>query len=337
MSKTHAKRPSMAKRRMITFMRIIKNGLTSLVRNLWLAVAAIAVMTVTLGIVLVSVVASATFNHTIKQITDRINVSVYLKDSVTEEQRENFVADLRKQPNVKEVRYVSKSDALQSFSADRSNNPATLEALAETGNPLPASVQIYPVDPSNLDSLTKYLDKPELKELRDERSPISYSGTRKTAIDNITRATNVMRQIGAGAVIVFAVISMLIIFNTIQMAIFNRRDELTIMRLLGATTSYIRGPFVVESIMYGVVAALVSMALMYGVFVTASNTLQATSFGLLDIQYSSTYFNDNLWKLLGLQLAVGIVIGSVSSTIATRRYLKFKPAGRRGGLRLKRS
>lgn len=323
------KRPSLAKRRFVTFGRVIKTGLTNLVRNLWLAVAAIAVMTVTLGIVLVSIVASATFNHTIKQITDRINVSVYLKDTVTEQQRESFISGLRQQPDVKEVRYVSKADALQSFSTDRTNNPATLQALAETGNPLPASIQIFPQDPSKLQPLTAYLDRPELKALRDERSPISYSGTRKAAIDNITRATNVLRQIGAGAVILFAVISMLIIFNTIQMAIFNRRDELTIMRLLGATTWYIRGPFVVESILYGIIAALVSMGLMWGIFITASNTLQATSFGLLDIRYSSTYFNDNIWLLLAVQLGVGIAIGAISSTIATRRYLKFKPASKR--------
>jgi cell division transport system permease protein len=112
---------------------------------------------------------------------------------------------------------------------------------------------------------------------------------------------------------------MLIIFNTIQMAIFNRRDEITIMRLLGATTSYIRGPFVVESIIYGLLSALISVAIIDLLFVVASSTLQASSLGLLDIGYANGYFYDNFILLLTLQLAAGIVIGAASSVIATRR------------------
>ncbi len=126
------------------------------------------------------------------------------------------------------------------------------------------------------------------------------------------------------AVIIFTLVSMLIIFNTIQMAIFNRRDELTIMRLLGASTWYIRGPFVVESVIYGILSAAVSIAIIDVLFVVSSSTLQASSLGLLDIGYANTYFHHNFLELLTLQLAVGIVIGAVSSIIATRRYLKFK-------------
>jgi cell division transport system permease protein len=125
-------------------------------------------------------------------------------------------------------------------------------------------------------------------------------------------------------VVVFATISVLIIFNTIQMAIFNRRDELQIMRLLGASTSFIRGPFVVEAVIYGVLSAVISILLINAIFITASSSLQATSFGLLDISYSQAFFEDHYWVLLSLQLALGILIGAASSIIATRRYLKFK-------------
>lgn len=108
------------------------------------------------------------------------------------------------------------------------------------------------------------------------------------------------------------------------MAIFNRRDELQIMRLLGASTWYIRGPFVVEAIVYGVLSAIISTLLIRALFVTASNSLQATSLGILDISYSQEFFLNHFWKLLGIQLALGILIGAASSIIATRRYLKFK-------------
>jgi cell division transport system permease protein len=111
------------------------------------------------------------------------------------------------------------------------------------------------------------------------------------------------------------------------MAIFNRREELTIMRLLGATTWYIRGPFVVETVVYGILSAIISVLIINALFVAASSALQASSLGLLDINYSAEYFRSNLWLLLTMQLVLGILIGAVSSIIATRRYLKFKTVG----------
>jgi cell division transport system permease protein len=157
-----------------------------------------------------------------------------------------------------------------------------------------------------------------------QSDPASDNGNTRAAIDKITHATNILRRAGVVAVLVFALISVLIIFNTIQMAIFNRRDELQIMRLLGASTSFIRGPFVVESIIYGLLSAIASILLINALFITASSSLQATSFGLLDISYSQTFFEKHFWLLLAMQLVLGILIGAVSSLIATRRYLKFK-------------
>jgi cell division transport system permease protein len=311
-------------KRINTLRRIVRTGLLNFVRNAWLAIAAIAIMCVTLTIILFSIVANATFANTIKQINDKINISVYLRDNVTDKQRTQLMDQLRQLPNVRGVSYVSKQQALDRYRQDNANNQSLLQAISETGNPLPASVSVDPVDPGKIQAIKDFLDKPENKKLQDPQAGTSYSGDRKAAIDKISHATNVLQRVGVAAVALFAFISVLIIFNTIQMAIFNRRDELTIMRLLGATTWFIRGPFVVESILYGVIAAIVSVAIIHGIFVTASSALQATSLGLLDISYSSQYFTSNFFKLLGLQLTIGIVIGAVSSTIATRRYLKFK-------------
>jgi cell division transport system permease protein len=164
------------------------------------------------------------------------------------------------------------------------------------------------------------LDKPEIAALQSD--PTSYSGDRKAAIDKITSATHFFQQAGVIGIIVFMIISMLIIFNTIRMAIFNRRDELVIMRLLGATPGYIRGPFIVETMLYGAVAAIISLVVVISLFAIASSTLEASSLGLLDIDYSSNFFRDNLWLILTAQIAVGILIGAASSAVATRRYLK---------------
>ncbi len=312
------------KRKFITFIRIVETGVKNFARNTWLAMAAMAVMVVTLTIILFSLVTSAAFNHSIAQIADKINISIYLNDSVTDQQRNDLMGRLRGLSEVKSVNYLSKDQALAEYKAANANNKDLLTAINEAGNPLPASVQVDPVDPAKIDQIQALLNQSSTQALEDPQAGTSYSGDRKAAIDKIAHATDILKRIGVVAVVVFAFISMLIIFNTIQMAIFNRRDELTIMRLLGASTSYIRGPFVVESVIYGVLSALISVLLVNALFVVASSGLQASSLGLLDINYANAYFRHNFLVLLTLQLSAGIVIGAVSSYVATRRYLKFK-------------
>ena len=312
------------RRKFITALRIVRTGMVNFTRNASLAIAAVAVMVVTLPIGLFSLVSSVTLNHTIAQIADKINISIYLNDNVTKPQREALMTQLKGLAEVKDVSFVSKDQALAEYRAANAGNKDLLQAIDETGNPLPASIQVDPVDPSKIDQIQTVLNKPETVRLEDPQAGTSYSGDRKAAIDKIAHATSVLKQIGVIGVVVFTLVSMLIIFNTIQMAIFNRRDEITIMRLLGATTWYIRGPFVVESAIYGVLSALISVAIIDLLFVVASSTLQASSLGLLDIGYANTYFYDHFLLLLTLQLGAGIIIGTASSIIATRRYLKFK-------------
>lgn len=311
------------KQRLITFWRIVHTGIVNFMRNVTLAVAAIAVMVVTLTIVLFSLITNATFENTIAQITNKISVSAYLSDSTTDAQAQQLVSQLKRQPEVKRVVYLNKIEALQNYVSQNQSNQNLVTAATEAGNPIPATIQVYPRNLNQIGAIKVLLTTPANKKLQTSDSP-SYNGDRKEAIDNITHATNVLRKIGIVTVAVFAVICALIIFNTIQMAIFNRRSEITIMRLLGAGTGYIRGPFVVESAIYGLLSAIFSVLIVNSVFLASSNALQASSLGLLDINYANEYFDAHFWQLLLLQIAIGIIIGTVSSVIATRRYLKFK-------------
>ncbi|MEK7095967.1 MAG: permease-like cell division protein FtsX, partial [Patescibacteria group bacterium] len=296
-----------ADHKFITLERIFKNGFVNFGRNIWLAIAAMAMMGITLTILLFAVVANATFSHTISDITSHIDVSVYLTDSVTDQQRNDLINNLKGIDNVQAVAFISKDQALKKYRSQNINNKELLAAISETDNPLPASLVISPGDPNKLESIKDYLDRPEIKALQSD--PTSYSGDRKAAIDKIAKATNFFRQAGIVGIIVFIIISMLIIFNTIRMTIFNRRDELVIMRLLGATPGYIRGPYIVETMLYGVVAATMSLLICGALFAVASSTLQASSLGLLDIKYSGDYFKKNLWLILTVQMLAGIIIG----------------------------
>jgi cell division transport system permease protein len=310
------------RRSTITLGRVIHTGAVNFVRNASLAIAAMAVMVVTLTIILFSLVTNATFTNTIQQITDKIDISVYLSDKVDEASKDKLISQIKALPNVKSVDYLSKDDALKRYVEQNKGNQDLLSAISQTSNPLPATILVKPVDLNKIQDIKDFLTKPEIaKQQSDEPS---YSGDRKEAIDKITHATNVLRQIGVVTVITFAIISALIIFNTIQMAIFNRRDEIQIMRLLGANTWYIRGPFVVESIIYGILSAIISVLIINSAFVASSTALEASSLGLLDIQYANDYFASHFLWFLTLQIAIGIVLGAASSVIATRRYLKFK-------------
>src|SRR5581483_11557173 len=284
----------MNSKRYIAFERIIRYGLVNFGRNLWLAIAAIAMMTITLTILLFAVVANSTFKHSVDSITNKIDVKFYLKDNVTTGQRNNLIKNIQSLPNVQNVTYLDKFHALKEYEQQNANNPSLLSAISLTDNPLPASLTIKPKDPNKIEDIRNFLSQPSVQKYQSENT--DYSADRKAAVDKIIKATHFFEQAGLIGIIVFMIISMLIIFNTIRMAIFNRRDELVIMRLLGASTAYIRGPFIVETMLYGAVAAAISLTVCWSLFKVASSTLQASSLGLLDIGYSSRYFSAHFFS-----------------------------------------
>ncbi len=305
-----------------TFLRIIHNGIVGFIRNFSLAVAAIAVMVITLTIVRFSILTNVTFGNTIAQITSQIDISVYLNNSDSSQQTTSLVNGLKKLPDVQSVQYLNKTQVLKAYENQNSSNQQLLNAISVTSNPLPATINIKPQNLNQISVIKNYLNQPSVVALQSD--PPSYSGNKELAINRITKATNILRDIGVIAVVAFVIVSALIIFNTIQMTIFNRRDEIRTMRLLGANKIFIRGPFIVESIIYGLLAGILSVLIINEVFVTVSSTLKASSLGLLDISYSNTYFDNNFFKLLLIQVLIGVLIGVVSSYSATRKYLKFK-------------
>lgn len=311
------------KRKWITFGRIIHDGIVNFIRNASLAIAAVAVMVITLTIVLFSVITNATLTHTIDDISSKIDVSVFLNDTTTEAQGEKLTQQLKQQPNVESVRYLNKEEALKRYIDQNADNETLATAANLANNPIPATIIIKPRELNKIQDIKDFLTQKPIAALQTEGSP-SYSGDRQKAIENISHAAEILQTIGIAGIIVFSVVSALIIFNTIQMAIFNRRDEIKIMRLLGAGTGYIRGPFIVESAIYGLLSAVISILIINSAFVASSNALQASSLGLLDINYASQYFANHFLEFLTFQLMLGIVIGTASSLIATRRYLKFK-------------
>jgi cell division transport system permease protein len=305
------------RRFLITFARQSRVGLTNFLRNSWLSTAATAIMVVTLSIVTVTFIANMTFTKMVGNITNKIDISVYLTDTITPNDRNRFMAELKALPDVSRVTYISKDQALSTYRAENKDNIQLLNAISETDNPLPASFNVEPRDPNKINDIATVINKNENKQLQSAQP--SYSGDRKLAIDRIVSIARFFKFTGVAASGVFAIISIMIIFNTIRMAIFNRRDEIEIMKLIGATKQYIRGPFLIEASLYGLIAGIVTLVLSYGLLLGQSENIASYIPEVLDtkaffIQYAAPI-------ALGIML-LGILIGVVSSMLATNKYLK---------------
>ena len=190
-------------RKVVTFTRVINTGLVNFIRNAWLAIAAMAVMIITLLIVLFSVITNATFSNTIAQITDKIDISVYLKDSADRGAVNQLITDLQGLPNTKQVTYLDKTQALQRYENQNAGNTQLISAINATDNPIPATILVKPRDLNKIGDLQTSLTQHKYSNLIDQ---ISYSGDRKAAIDKIAHATDILRKAGIIAVAIFIII-----------------------------------------------------------------------------------------------------------------------------------
>jgi len=308
------------RRQWTTFMRMCRYGVNNFTRNAWLTIAATAVMTITLFIVFTSVAARNVLVDTLANLQDDIKMSIYLTTETPTDEVAKVVDDVEELPSVTNVAIVSPDDARASFVQQNREDDDALDAIKEATNKFPWTLNIKVQDINNTDELANFVaNNSYAKERLDPNRPPSFAGTKKATIQTIAQAIDFAQKVGIGASVIFVLISMLIIFNTIRMAIFNRREEIQMMKLIGAEKSFIRGPFVVEAVVYGFFAALIASALGYAAlfFAAPSLTLQGVSIQpTLDIV---TYYAG--FVLLGMIL-IGAFIGVISSLMATRRYLK---------------
>lgn len=298
--------------------RVIHAGGRNFMRNLWLSTAATAVMTITLTIVLLSFISNSALTNTIKNVTDKIDVSVYLSDTITPAQLDQLRSELAANPDVAGLTYISKLDALNQWRQEHANDPTLLQATNEADNPLPASFAIKAKDPKHLDSLSALVQQPDIVPLLDAKTPFSYTGKNKSTIDRIMSFSSFFKTSGLVVSAIFVIISTLIIFNTIRMAIFTRRDEIEIMKLVGATKWFVRGPFLFEAVLYGIVAAMIGAALSYALLFTGGPRIK----GYIDLGAAIHLFQSYPGLVVGGAMAIGVCIGIFSSLLAMGRYLK---------------
>lgn len=305
------------KRKLVIWQRISAQGIRNFFRNAWLSTAATAVMLVTLTIILSSLAINSILTDTIDDIASRITVSVYLKDDVKESDRLNLQQTLENSFNVAGVAYVSKQDALNEFQDTFESEPDLLAAFTLIGNPLPESLEVSVVDLSQVDSVIGVAEEEQFAAVVDETS-VNEDSQRDIA--RFASAQDFITYSSIAAASVFAVISVLIIFNTIRMAVFTRSDEIEIMKLIGATPWYIRGPFLFEASMYGVFAGIIAATVVLSTMVGLGQQVSAD----LVIEPTITQFSNHAVSIFALTILGGMFLGLLSSLFAMSRYLRLK-------------
>ena len=308
------------RRRWLTFMRMMRYGVNNITRNAWLTIAASAVMTITLLVIFTAVAARTVLMDTANEIKDRVNMSIYLETDTTDEEARSISTKLEELESVKSVEYISPAVARTQFAEDNKSDADTLSALNEATNAFPGTLRVEVADindPSELRTVVRD-DKLIQEHIHEDRAP-SFESDRSTAIGSIGRWVVFAERAGIGMAVLFIAISSLIIFNTIRMAIFNRKDEIQMMKLIGADRSFIRGPFIVEAIFYGLIAAIAATAIGIVGLYASKDGLQ--SYGI-QVETVVNFVGDYaVLTLLGM-IVIGAIIGVISSLFATRRYLK---------------
>ena len=308
------------RRKMLTFARVIRYGIDSFIRNSWLSVAATAVMTITLLIIFTAFVTQNILTDTIGNLRDKVDMSIYLKTDTTDEVGGQLKSELLKLSSVKSVTYCSAECARAQFAKDNSTDASALAALNEATNKNPAALRVVVRDINDTSQLQKFVDTNTI--LKDRLNPDykpSFAGERRNTIQSIGRAVNFAQTVGLIAGFIFVIISALIIFNTIRMAIFNRKEEIQMMKLIGADQSFIRGPFLVEAIIYGFIAAFIATGIGLWALYGSAKTLLSYE---INAQPTINLITAYLVVVLLSMIVIGAIIGIISSTLATRRYLK---------------
>jgi cell division transport system permease protein len=294
--------------------RGIKTGFINFWRNGWVSLATILVMVITLFVIGGLIFGQALLNSTLSRLQNKVDITVYFKTGTLENEIFSVRDELAKLNQVASIDYISADQALSNFKERHADNALITQSLDELGqNPLDASLNIKAKDPSQYDDISQFLEANTISSI----DKIDYSQN-KAVIDRLANILSASRTAGFGIILVLSVIAVLVAFNTIRLAIYTSRDEITIMRLVGASSRYIRGPFIIEGAMHGLVAAIFTMAIFYPLTYWLGPKAE-TFFGGPNL---FNYYLSNFFELFAVLLIFGILLGSFSAFIATRRYLK---------------
>ena len=272
-------------------------------------------MTLTLLVITVLLMLNVVANVVLANLQNKIDISVYFKLETHEEEILQVKSQLERLEEVKDVSYVSQNEALIRFKEKHQDNPVLLQSLEELEfNPLEASLNIKARQANQYASINQFLESVYYKDLIDK---VNYMQN-KDIIEKLNKIVVDVKTGGLGLSALLALIVFLVTFNSIRLAIYSSREEINVMKLVGASKWFIRGPFFVEGVLYGLVATIVTILILYPLFYFLSPKIS----GFLPIGDVFSYFKVNLLSFFLLLLGIGVILGGFSTMIAVRKYLK---------------
>jgi len=300
--------------------RIFKSGVISFYRNSFISFATVLIMTVTLIIIGSVMFMSAMLTNVLDQVRDKVDVNVYFVIDAPEIEILEFKDQVEDLPEVSYVTYTTREDALVQFRERHKDDQLTLQALDELGeNPLGASLAIKAVEPSQYETIAAFLDTDPVLGAQGTTiiDDVNYFQN-KIVIERLNSITEAVERIGILLALTFIIASIVIAFSTIRLAIYTAREEIKVMRLVGASNMYVRGPFIVEGVLYGVSATVITLLLFYPVTFYFAQYTEAWLGGVNIFEYYTSHFGLIFISLL----AAGVLLGTVSSFLAVQKYLK---------------
>jgi len=298
---------------MIMAGRIIKMATISFWRNRLLSLATTVIIVLALLIISIFSLTVIVVNKASSVVREKVDLTVYLKDSDSNDQISALEDIIKSRPEVTSVNFVSKDRALVRWQDRNSNDSDIADVISEIDNPLPRSFDVKTRTPEQIEAVADFLNSEDYAPLIEQ---INYQQT-KNIIDRLIKITYFVRLVGWSLTIFFLLISILIVYNSVRITIYSRSEEIEIMRLVGASDFYVRGPFVVEGTAYGLAGAIIASI----IFVFIANIAIAPTQQYLGVADLSISISSNIKWIIFLMFAVGLLMGAVCSFFAVRRYL----------------
>jgi cell division transport system permease protein len=303
----------------VTLLRAFRFATQSMVRNIWLSLVTIFILVLTLFLVSTLTVTQVVADQTLAAVQERVDVSLFFTPDVSLAEVVTLQHSLQERSDVNRVEYISPDDALARFKERNKNNAKlldTLEALGE--NPLGPTLVVRAKELGDYPNILQAVNASPIKDkIQDKDEDFE---TTKVVIERLNSISQNIRQFGLALSLLLSIITLMVVFNTIRVMIYSQREEIGIMKLVGASNTFVRAPFLIEAVLYGVLATAITSAIFFPLLAVVAPTLNQFFSGY-DLNIA-TYFQAHALEVIGIQLAVAVGLSAVSSGIAVGRYLK---------------
>lgn len=301
----------------VSIYRTIKFSVQNFFRNIWLSIVTVIILVLTLIFISILSGMNLLADRSIQIVKDKVDITVFFITDAKEEDIMKAREYVTAMPEVKSLEYISQTEALVAFKEEHTNDPKIIASLVELeNNPLPASIIIKAHDLTQYRTIIEKLGQSDFTDII-LKEDFQDSEVIISRISDMSQRTT---QVGIGVSVLFVIISFLVAFNTMRIAIYVHKEEVAIMKLVGATNWFVRGPFILEGLLYAFIASVITMSILYPLAIVISPYIDSFfagySFDFL------AFFLTNFWKIFGLQLVVSLVLNVLSSMVAITRYLK---------------